>query len=53
MIISSAYRQLLDAEAAHLRAQGYVIVDKPYRIEELLAAVHALLRGEQARAVGA
>jgi DNA-binding response OmpR family regulator len=52
VIISSAYRHLLDAEAAHLRAQGYVIVDKPYRIEELLAAVWTLLGSEHARMVG-
>ncbi len=53
VIISSAYRQLLDAEEAHLRAQGYVLLDKPYRIEELLAAVQTLLRADHARAVGA
>ena len=48
VIISSAYRQLLDAEAAHLQARGYLIVDKPYRIGELLAAVHTLLSGTDA-----
>jgi DNA-binding response OmpR family regulator len=53
VIISSAYRQLLDAEAAHLRTRGYAIVDKPYRIEELLAAVQTLLHADHARAVGA
>ncbi len=53
VIISSAYRQLLDAEEAHLRTQGYVLLDKPYRIEELLAAVQTLLRADHARAVGA
>jgi len=53
VIISSAYRHFLDAEEAHLRAQGYVIVDKPYRIEDLLAAVQTLLGGQHARAVGA
>ena len=52
VIISSAYRQLLDAQAAHLRAQGYVLVDKPYRIETLLAAVQTLLRADHARTVG-
>jgi DNA-binding response OmpR family regulator len=53
VIISSAYRHLLDAEVAHLRAQGYVLVDKPYRIEALLAAVQTLLRADHARAVSA
>jgi len=53
LIISSAYRQLLGDQEAHLRTQGYVILDKPYRLEDLLAAVHTLLGGEQARAVGA
>ncbi len=53
IIICSAYRQLLDAQATHLRTHGYVILDKPYRMEELLAAVHALLGGAPARAVGA
>jgi DNA-binding response OmpR family regulator len=53
VIISSAYRQLLDAQAAHLRAQGYAIVDKPYRIEALLAAVHTLLGEDHVHAVGA
>ncbi len=53
VIISSAYRQLLDAQEAHLRAHGYVIVDKPYRIEALLAAVQMLLNNDHARAVGA
>ncbi len=52
IIVCSAYRQLLDAQEAHLRAQGYVILDKPYRIEELLAALHALLGGAPARMVG-
>ena len=52
LIICSAYRQLLDAQAAHLRTHGYVILDKPYRMEELLAAVHALLGGAPAHAVG-
>jgi CheY-like chemotaxis protein len=53
VIISSAYRHLLDAEEAHLRAQGYVLVDTPYRIEDLLAAVHMLLGDDHAHAVGA
>ena len=53
VIISSAYRHLLDAEEAHLRAQGYVLVDKPYRVEDLLAAVHMLLGDDHAHAVGA
>ncbi len=53
VIVCSAYRQLLDAQEAHLRTQGYVMLAKPYRMEELLAAVHALLGGAQAHAVGA
>ncbi len=53
IIICSAYRQLLDAQEAHLHAHGYVILDKPYQVEALLAAVHALLGGDQARVVGA
>jgi CheY-like chemotaxis protein len=53
IIVCSAYRQLLDAQEAHLRTQGYVILPKPYyRTEELLAAVHTLLGGAPARAVG-
>jgi DNA-binding response OmpR family regulator len=52
VIICSAYRQLLGDQEAQVRAQGYVIVDKPYAIEVLLAQVHALLGGNQARAVG-
>jgi CheY-like chemotaxis protein len=52
IIICSAYRQLLDAQEAHLRTQGYVILAKPYQMEELLAAVHALLGGAPACAVG-
>jgi DNA-binding response OmpR family regulator len=52
IIVCSAYRQLLDAQVAHLRTHGYVILNKPYRIEELLAAVHALLGGAPAHAVG-
>jgi DNA-binding response OmpR family regulator len=53
VIISSAYRQLLDAEEAHLRTRGYVLVDKPYRIDDLLTAVQTLLHTDHARAVGA
>ncbi len=53
IIICSAYRHVLDAQAPQLRAHGYVIVDKPYRVEELLAAVHALLDEDHAHAVGA
>jgi DNA-binding response OmpR family regulator len=53
LIICSAYRQLLDAQAVHLRTHGYVILNKPYRMEELFAAMHALLGGAPARAVGA
>jgi CheY-like chemotaxis protein len=53
VIISSAYRHLLDAEAAHLRTRGYTIVDKPYRIDDLLTAVQTLLNEDHARAVGA
>ena len=43
---------LLDAEAAHLRTQGYAMVDKPYHLEDLLAVVRTLLGGEHAHAVG-
>jgi len=53
VIISSAYRPLLDAEEAHLHAQDYGIVDKPYRLDDLLAVVHTLLGQQHARAVGA
>jgi hypothetical protein len=35
----------LGDQEAQIRAQGYVIVDKPYSIEVLLAQVHALLGG--------
>ncbi len=50
VIICSAYRQLLGDQEAHVRAHGYVIVDKPYSIEVLLAQVQALLGDTQARA---
>ena len=52
VIIGAAYRQLLGDQEAHLRAQGYVLLDKPYRIEDLLAAIRMLLSGPQQRAVG-
>ena len=52
VLICSAYRQLLGDQEAQLRTHGYIILDKPYQIEELLAHVHILLRGTQARAVG-
>ena len=52
VIICSAYRQLLGDQEAQLRTHGYLILDKPYQIEELLAHVHTLLRGTQARAGG-
>lgn len=52
LIICSAYRQLLGDQEAQLRTHGYLILDKPYQIEELLAHVHTLLGGAQARAVG-
>ncbi len=41
------------AQAAHLRTRGYTIVDKPYRIDDLLTAVQTLLNTDHARAVGA
>jgi DNA-binding response OmpR family regulator len=53
VIISSAYRQLLGDQEAHLRTRGYVLMDKPYRLDDLLAAVQTLLHTDHARAVGA
>ena len=52
VLICSAYRQLLGDQEAQLRTHGYLILDKPYQIEELLVHVHTLLGGTQARAVG-
>ena len=52
IIICSAYRELLGDQEAQLRTHGYLMLDKPYQIEELLAHVHTLLGGAQARAVG-
>ena len=52
IIICSAYRELLGDQEAHLRARGYVILDKPYSVITLLTHVRALLGGPQARAVG-
>ncbi len=52
VLICSAYRQLLGDQEAQLRTHGYLILDKPYQIEELIAHVHTLLGGTQARAVG-
>jgi len=52
VIICSAYRQLLGDQEAQLRTHGYLILDKPYQIEELVAQVRTLLGGAQARAVG-
>jgi DNA-binding response OmpR family regulator len=43
---------LLGDQEAQLRTHGYLILDKPYQIEELLAHVHTLLGGAQARAAG-
>ncbi len=53
MIICSAYRQFLGYQEAQLQAQGYVLLDKPYRVDTLLRAMARLLHGDQARAVGA
>ena len=53
VIICSAYRQFLGYQEAQLQAQGYVLLDKPYRVDTLLTAIARLLAGDQARAVGA
>ncbi len=53
VIICSAYRQFLGYQEAQLQAQGYVLLDKPYRVDTLLRAMARLLDGDQARAVGA
>jgi CheY-like chemotaxis protein len=52
LIIASAYRQFLGDQEAHLRAHGYVILDKPYSIMALLTEIRTLLDGAQAQAVG-
>ena len=52
IIISSAYRQLLGDQEAHLRDRGYVILDKPYSVVTFVTQVRALLGGAQARAGG-
>ena len=52
VLICSAYRQLLGDQEAHLRAHGYVILDKPYSIMALLTEIRTLLDGAQAQAVG-
>ena len=53
VIICSAYRQFLGYQEAQLQAQGYILLDKPYRVDTLLTAIARLLAGDQARAVGA
>jgi DNA-binding response OmpR family regulator len=52
VLICSAYRQLLGDQEAQLRTHGYLILDKPYQIEELVAQVHTLLDDAQARTGG-
>ncbi len=52
VIICSAYRQFLGYQEAQLQAQGYVLLDKPYRVDTLLTAIQRLLGEDQARAVG-
>ncbi len=52
VIICSAYRQLLGDQEAQLRTHGYLILDKPYQIEDLVAQVHTVLGDTPARAVG-
>jgi DNA-binding response OmpR family regulator len=51
VLICSAYRQLLGDQEAQLRTHGYLILDKPYQMEDLVAQVHTLLGGTQAHAV--
>ena len=53
VIICSAYRQFLGYQEAQVQAQGYILLDKPYRVDTLLTAIARLLAGDQARAVGA
>jgi DNA-binding response OmpR family regulator len=53
VIVCSAHQQLLRAQETQLRAQGYVILEKPFPMVDLLAHIRALLDGLQARQVGA
>jgi CheY-like chemotaxis protein len=53
IIVCSAHQQLLRAQATQLHAQGYVLLEKPYAMEDLLAQVRAVLGGSDARQVGA
>jgi len=52
ILVCSAHPQLLRAPLP-VAAQGYVLLEKPYAIEDLLAQVQALLGGSDARQVGA
>ncbi len=42
VIVCSGAHHLLAAQATHLRAQGYVVVEKPFDVEELLTHVEHL-----------
>ncbi len=53
VIVCSAHRQLLRAQASYVPAQGYVLLEKPFAMEELLAHIRAVLGGSDARQVGA
>ncbi len=53
VIVCSAHQQLLRAQATHLHAQGYVLLEKPCAMEDLLAQVRAPLGGSDVRQVGA
>ncbi len=53
VIVCSAHQQLLRAQANHLHAQGYVLLEKPYAMDDLLAQIRAVLGGSATRQVGA
>jgi len=53
IIVCSAHQQLLRAQATQVQAQGYVLLEKPYAMEDLLAQVRAVLGGSDPRQVGA
>jgi DNA-binding response OmpR family regulator len=52
VIVCSAHQQLLRAQATHLHAQGYVLLEQPFAMEDLLAQVRAALNRPDARQVG-
>ena len=45
IIVCTAFQQLLGDQVAQLQERGYPVLEKPYRVEMLLAHIQALLDG--------